>query len=166
MTFSIFTELCGHHHNLILGLFCHPPNKVCTYQQQLINPNYSLGLPWWLRSKKPTCQYRRCGFDLRVGKIPWRRKWQPTPLFMPGTSHGQRKLVGYSPWGFEELAQLSDSAITIIYFPSLQVCLFWNLSKCDHTTCGFLWWFFHLVKYFFRFLHVVYVKASLLFIVE
>ena len=34
-----------------------------------------------------------------VGKIPWRRKWQPTPVFLPGESHGQRILVGYSPWG-------------------------------------------------------------------
>ena len=41
----------------------------------------------------------RCSFDLWVGKIPWRRKWQPTPVFLPGKSHGQRGLVGYSPWG-------------------------------------------------------------------
>ena len=34
-----------------------------------------------------------------VGKIPWRRKWQPTPVFLPGKSHGQRSLEGYSPWG-------------------------------------------------------------------
>ena len=34
-----------------------------------------------------------------VGKIPWRRKWQPTPVFLPGKSHGQRSLAGYSPWG-------------------------------------------------------------------
>jgi len=34
-----------------------------------------------------------------VGKIPWRRKWQPTPVFLPGKSHGWRSLVGYSPWG-------------------------------------------------------------------
>ena len=39
----------------------------------------------------------------RVGKIPWRRKWQPTPVFLPGTAHGQRSLVGYSPWGLSEL---------------------------------------------------------------
>jgi len=38
-----------------------------------------------------------------VGKIPWRRKWQPTPVFLPGKSHGQRSLVGYSPWGHKEL---------------------------------------------------------------
>ena len=37
------------------------------------------------------------------GKIPWRRKWQPTPVFLPGESHGQRNLVGYSPWGRKEL---------------------------------------------------------------
>ena len=37
------------------------------------------------------------------GKIPWRRKWQPTPVFLPGKSHGQRNLAGYSPWGRKEL---------------------------------------------------------------
>ena len=38
-----------------------------------------------------------------VGKIPWRRKWQLTPEFLPGKSHGQRRLVGYSPRGYKEL---------------------------------------------------------------
>ena len=38
-------------------------------------------------------------FDPRVGKIPRRRKWQPTPVFSPGEPHGQRSLEGYSPWG-------------------------------------------------------------------
>ena len=42
------------------------------------------------------------GFDPWVGKIPWRRKWQPTPGFLPGKSHGQRSLAGYSPWGLKE----------------------------------------------------------------
>jgi len=37
------------------------------------------------------------------GKIPWSRKWQPTPVFLPGESHGQRSLVGYSPCGCKEL---------------------------------------------------------------
>ena len=37
------------------------------------------------------------------GKIPWRRKWQPTPVFLPGESHGQTSLAGYSPWGHKEL---------------------------------------------------------------
>ena len=38
-----------------------------------------------------------------VGKIPWRRKWQPTPVFLPGKFHGWKSLVGYSPWGLKEL---------------------------------------------------------------
>ena len=42
---------------------------------------------------------RRHGLDPWVGKIPWRRKWHPTPLFLPGKSHGQRSLAGCSPWG-------------------------------------------------------------------
>ena len=45
---------------------------------------------------------RRHGFDPWVGKNPWRRKWQPTPIFLPGKFHGQRSLVGYSPWGPKE----------------------------------------------------------------
>ena len=44
-------------------------------------------------------QCRKLRFDPWVGKIPWRRKWQPTPVFFPGESHGQRSLEGYSPWG-------------------------------------------------------------------
>ena len=42
------------------------------------------------------------GFDPWVRKIPWRRKWQPTPVFLPGKSHGWRSLVGYSLWGGKE----------------------------------------------------------------
>ena len=45
---------------------------------------------------------RRCGFNPLVGKIPWRRKWQPIPVFLPGKSHGQRSLAGYSPWDHKE----------------------------------------------------------------
>ena len=41
----------------------------------------------------------RCGFHPWVEKIPWRRKRQPTPVYLPGESHGQRGLAGYSPWG-------------------------------------------------------------------
>ena len=53
--------------------------------------------------KESTCQCRRCEFDPWVLKIPWRRKWQPTPGFLPGKSYGQRSLVGYSPWGHKKL---------------------------------------------------------------
>ena len=57
------------------------------------------GLPWWLSGKESFCQCKRHGFDPWAKKIPWRRKWQPTPVSLPGESHGQRSLVGYSPPG-------------------------------------------------------------------
>ena len=44
-------------------------------------------------------RHRRRGFHPWAGKMPWRRAWPPTPVFLPGDSHGQRSLVGYSPWG-------------------------------------------------------------------
>ena len=65
-----------------------------------------MGFPGGAKGKEPACQcrrHKRCGFDPWVGKIPWRRKWHPTPVLLPGKSHGQRSLVGYSPWGREEL---------------------------------------------------------------
>ena len=55
----------------------------------------------WLRLHLPTQEVR---IHSRVGKIPWRRKWQPTPGFLPGEPHGQRSLVSYSPWGSKESA--------------------------------------------------------------
>ena len=63
------------------------------------------GLPRWLSGKEPACQrrrHKRRRFLPRVGKIPWRRKWQPTPVLLSGKSHKQRSLVGYSPWGCKE----------------------------------------------------------------
>ena len=60
------------------------------------------GLPWSLNDKEPFCQCRghtRCWFSPQVWKIPWRRKWQSAPVFLPGKSHVQRSLEGYSPWG-------------------------------------------------------------------
>ena len=51
------------------------------------------GDPWWLNGKESTYQCRRHGFDPWVGKIPWRRRWQPTPVFLPGKSYGQRSLA-------------------------------------------------------------------------
>ena len=57
-----------------------------------------LGLPSRCSGKESACQCRRLGFDPWVGKILW-RKWQPTPVLLPGKSHGQRSLVSYSPWG-------------------------------------------------------------------
>jgi len=71
-------------------------------QTLLTEPPSHPGLPWWLTGKESTCQCRRHGFDPWVGKILWRRKRQPTPVFLPVESHGQRGLVGYSPWGSQK----------------------------------------------------------------
>ena len=54
--------------------------------------------------KESTCQ---CRFNPWFGNIPWRRKWQLTPVFLPGKSHGQRSLVGYSPWGHKRVGHNS-----------------------------------------------------------
>ena len=66
----------------------------------------SSGLPWWLSGKESSCNAGDAG-DLGmipwVGKIPWRRKWQPTSVFLPGKSHGQRNQADHSPWGHKEL---------------------------------------------------------------
>ena len=57
------------------------------------------GYPGGTRGEEPACQCRRCGLSPWVGKIPLRRAWQPTPVFLPRESHGQRSMAGYSPWG-------------------------------------------------------------------
>ena len=70
--------------------------KIVIY---LLNQEYHfLRFPWWLSGRESVCQPRRRGFDPWVGKIPWRRKWQPTLVFLPGKSQGQRSLAGYRPW--------------------------------------------------------------------
>ena len=54
-----------------------------------------MGFPGGASGKEPTCQCRRQkrhGFSAWVGKIPWRKTWQPTPVFLPGKSHGRRSL--------------------------------------------------------------------------
>ena len=53
-------------------------------------------------------QYRRPRFEPWVGKISWRRKWPPTPVFLSREFHGQRSLAGYSPWGLKELDATED----------------------------------------------------------
>ena len=58
-----------------------------------------MGLPKLFSGKRIHLPSRRCGFDPWARKIPWRRKWQPTQVFLPGKSHGQRSLVGHRPWG-------------------------------------------------------------------
>ena len=61
-------------------------------------------------------KYRRSRFNLWVGKIPWRKEWQLPLVLLPGKFHGQRSLVGYSPWGCTQ----SDMTNTKVYFPDFK----------------------------------------------
>ena len=85
---------------------------------------------WWLPSlrsgKEPAClcrRHKRCGFDPWVGKIPWRKKWHATPIFLPGKSHGQRSLADYTPWGSKEshrTEHLNSNNNMYLYLSSLK----------------------------------------------
>ena len=80
------------------------------------------------------CQYKRCkrcGFNPWVGKIPWRRKCQPTQVFLPGKFHGQRSLAGYSRWRLKE-SDTTERLNKTIYCPS-------DLNSCKiiHKFVGF-----------------------------
>jgi len=71
-----------------------------------LEPHNNNGLPRWGSGTEFTYQcrrHRRHGLDLWAGKIPWSRKWQPTPVFLPGKSHGQRSLGRYSPWDRKDI---------------------------------------------------------------
>ena len=71
-----------------------------------------------------------CGrprFNPWVGKIPWRRKWQPTPVFLPEKSQGQKSLVGYRPWGHKEL----DTTERLSFFLSFFTTRLWYVKGSD-----------------------------------
>ena len=59
-------------------------------------------------------------FNPWVRKIPWRRKWQPTPVFLPGKSYRQRSLVGYSPWGYKELNMTEPLSMHAVGFVEIK----------------------------------------------
>ena len=90
------TEWLNHHYH-------HGIHKVLCWVFQLQDWTVQVrGFPGGASDNKSVCQcgrHKRCGFNPWAGKIPWSRKWQPTPVFLPGKFHGQRSLVGSSPWG-------------------------------------------------------------------
>ena len=75
---------------------------------------------------------RRRSLDPWVRKIPWRRKWQPTPVFLPGKSYGQRSLAGYSPWGHKEYV-MTEVTEHIALWASLLAQLVKNLPAMQET---------------------------------
>ena len=91
--------------------------------------------PGGTSGKESACQGRRCkgyGLDPWVGKITWRRKWQPTPVFFPGQSHGQRSLVGYGSWGHKE----SDTTEHMCTHTHTHTRVLTHIHMCAHRdTC-------------------------------
>ena len=80
---------------------------------------------------KESTHMGRPGFNPWVRKIAWRREWQPTPVFLPGKSHEERSLVGYSPQGRKELDTTQWLSLSLFFneFPlALATQRFWNLS--------------------------------------
>ena len=71
--------------------------------EQLNNKKQKAGTPSLAQQvKNPPAMHKTCRFDPCIRKIPWRRKWQPTPASLSGESHGQWSLAGYNPWGYKE----------------------------------------------------------------
>ena len=97
----------------------------CHILQPLI---YMYGLPWWLSGKESICQCRSCRFSPWVRKIPWRRKWQLTPAFLPGKSHEQRSLTGHCPW---DLKRAGHNSVT-----KQQVCMTKDFSNAVQNKSG------------------------------
>ena len=69
----------------------------------------------WLRQSRLRLQCRRPWCKHCVGRIPWRRKWLPTPVFLLGESHGERSLAGYSQWGHKELDMTEQLTLQFSY---------------------------------------------------
>ena len=85
------------------------------------------GFPGGASRKEPAYQcrkHKRHGFDPWVGKIPWRRTWQPTPIFLPREFHGQRSLAGYCPQG----CKMSDMAKANWHSTHTYICILNHLA--------------------------------------
>ena len=107
-------------------------------------PPLFLGFPGGASVKESACQCRRCKrlrfnrwFNPWIGKILWRRAWQPTLVLLPGESHGQRSSAGYSPWGrrlghAREHAHVCDNTQSLsssFFFLLAMPCGMWDLSS-------------------------------------
>ena len=84
-----------------------PVFLLCTWSCKLWSSSYRL------ETQRICLQCGRPWFDSWVRKIPWRKAWRPTPVFLPGKSHGQRGLVGYSAWGHRESGRTELVTLTL-----------------------------------------------------
>ena len=95
---------------------------MAKYMFTLLLNTVTPGFPDGASVKEPSCQckrHKRCGFSPWAGKIPWRRKWQLTSVFLPRESHGQRSLAGYSPKGCKE-----EDTTELLRTPNVHIIMF------------------------------------------
>ena len=110
----------------------------------------------WLSGNESACQcrrHRRCRFDPRVGKIPWRRKWQPTPVVLPGKSHSQRNLV--------ESQRVAHNLVTYHAIHSLPINHMPTSLPHAHTPVP--WYYFNLCQDYRKYIGVALFWHSPLF---
>ena len=106
------------------------------YKLLFIHCNNMIGFPGGSEVKASACNAGDLGSipgsDPWVGKIPWRRKWQPTPVFLPGEFHGQRNLTGYSLWGHKEL----DTTEQLHFHNCSSIFTYLNFYSIFHSECA------------------------------
>ena len=88
--------------------------SVCLFKFHLLNWAFIFLMLSFLMLSFMQC--RRPGFDPWIGKVPWRREWLPSPVFLPGEFHGQRSLADYSSWGHKELEMTEWLTLFILFY--------------------------------------------------
>ena len=124
-------------------------NRSCDNSNNMNQMQHSaMGFPGSTSVQELTCQCRRCkrlGFDPWIRKIPWRMKWQPTSVFLPGKLHGQKSLVGYSPWDCKE-SDTTEHAYTYIPFSALKYQGKWHAMEIKLVSSSILFKTMHKAK--------------------
>ena len=117
------------------------PAALCLYNLVIY---LHLGFPSGSDGKE-SCQFRTPGFNPWVRKIPWRREWQPAPVFLPRELHEQRSLVGYHPWGCKESDMTEGLTLSVPFFCISYISVnksylffsFWRTLLCRQNLCAF-----------------------------
>ena len=94
---------------------CWFSNKSITFALASLFQEYQLPRECSFSSCFQCRRHRRPRFHTWVGKIPWRREWRSTPVFLPGKSHGQRSLTGYSSWGRTEWERTERGTLSLFF---------------------------------------------------
>ena len=107
----IFTTTQIENNSTIIKIVTSNRKSISFYQ--LLKPDF--GLPSWLRWSRICMHCKRPWFHPWVRKIPWKREWLLTPVFLPRESHGQRSLVGYGLWGRKGLDRSESNIFTFLF---------------------------------------------------